>query len=86
MSENEYREYQRNMTTKADIRNAMAYAVKEGRAQGIAEGREEGKAQGIVEGRAEAIEMIAINCKHQGLPIEMIARITGLTEEQISKM
>lgn len=92
MSENEYREYQRNMTTKADIRNAMAYAVKEGkaqgiaegRAQGIAEGRAEGIVQGIAEGKAEALSIVASNLKQQGIPLDVIAKATGLTEEQIT--
>ena len=63
----------------------------EGRAEGLAKGREEGLAEGrevgLAEGRAEG-EMnkgleVARQMKAEGLPVEMIARCTGLSIEQI---
>ncbi len=66
----------------------MAYAVKEGKAQGIAEGRAEGIVQGIAEGRAEgkaeALEIVASNLKQQGIPLDVIAKATGLPQERVS--
>jgi predicted transposase/invertase (TIGR01784 family) len=54
----------------------------EGRAEGKAEGRAEGKAEGRAEGRAE----IAANMRQKGIPISMIAELTGLTIAEIEAL
>ena len=58
--------------------------------EGLEEGRAEGRAEGLAEGRAEG-EMnkgleIARQMKVEGLPVEMIARCTGLSIEQIKDL
>ena len=67
---------------------------KEGHKEGLAKGREEGllrgREEGLAEGRAEG-EMnkgleIARQMKAEGLPLEMIARCTGLSMEQIKDL
>ena len=60
-------QYLNDMTTERDIRNQIAYA------------RDEGKA----EGREEERRLIAQKCKEEGMPIEMIIRLSGLTEQEI---
>ena len=53
-----------------------------GREKGRAEGREEGRAEGKTEERlANARKM-----KQKGYPLEDIAEITGLTEEEIAEL
>ena len=63
------------MTTERDIHNQIEYARKEG--------IEKGRQEGIEEGRKEERRLIAQKCKKEGMPIEMIIRLSGLTEQEI---
>lgn len=66
----------------------------EGRAEGCAEGRAEGREEGLKEGRAEGLEQgrlqerleLARKFKASGIPVELIAMNTGLSEEEISAL
>jgi predicted transposase/invertase (TIGR01784 family) len=62
--------------------SAEKKAAEKGRAEGLAEGREEGRA----EGRAEEKLEIAKNMKADGQPLDLIAKFTGLTIEEIEKL
>ena len=53
------------------------------RLEGMEEGRAEGRAEGKAEGRAEEKNNIARKMLANGLSIEQIALITGLTEQEI---
>ena len=74
-AKDEKTKYENNMTTERDIRNQIAYARDEGRKEGKVEGREEGK--------EEATLAVANKLKAKGIPPEIIAEATGLTEQQI---
>lgn len=50
------------------------------------EGKIEGRAEGRVEGRAEAYFTTARNLKLLGVPIDTIAKSTGLTAEEIDEL
>lgn len=63
--------------------NARLEGMEEGKAEGRAEGRVEGRAEGKAEGRAEEKNDIARKMLANGLSIEQIALITGLTEPEI---
>ena len=52
--------------------------IEKGREEGIEKGREEGS-------RTKAIET-ARNCLHLNMPIETIAQITGLTQDEINQL
>lgn len=67
------------MTTERDIHNQIECARKEGIEQGIEQGIEKGRE----EGRKEERRLIAQKCKKEGMPIEMIIRLSGLTEQEI---
>ncbi len=58
----------------------------EGRAQGRTEGREEGREEGRAEGRAEEKRALAQAMKAEGLPAATIARISGLSEDEVKKL
>ena len=62
----------------------------EGRMKGLeegrAEGREEGRAEGMAEGRVEEKFVIARGMKADGLPVETIAKYTGLSAEEIENL
>ena len=62
----------------------------EGRAEGLAEGRAKGLAEGKAEGKAEGIKLTQLeNAKKmlaEDFTIEMIAKITGLTQKEIENV
>ena len=75
--------YAQAMKNKWDYQNTINYARKEGREEGRAEGRAEGKAEGILEGKKEQSRETARQMLAEGLPVELVARCTKLTEEEI---
>ena len=82
------------MTTARDTHNQIEYAkeighaegLEEGLAKGRAEGREEGRAEGRKEGREDAKQQIAINLLQLGTPCEIVAKATGLSLEEVTKL
>ena len=54
--------------------------------KGIRKGIAKGKAEGKAEGKKEQAVEIAINCIEQGLEINTIANVTGLTIQEIEKL
>lgn len=79
-----------SMTTERDLKNQFAYARKEGRALGIEEGRAEGRVEGRAEGRAEGRKeeriLLATKMKAEGLALEVISRVTGLSQEECASL
>ena len=70
------------MTTARDTHNQIEYAKEIGHA----EGREEGRAEGLEEGREEERNAIAINLIQLGTPCEIVAKATGLSLEEVTKI
>lgn len=60
--------------------------IDTGRYEGYMDGKAEGKAEGIAEGERKKQLEIASTMKAKGIPIESIIEITGLTEEDITKL
>ena len=50
------------------------------------EGRTEGRVEGLVEGRVEGVESVAINALKQGMVVDTIAQLTGLSVERIAQI
>ena len=48
--------------------------------------RNEGRTEGRVEGRVEGVESVAINALKQGMVVDMIAQLTGLSVERIAQI
>ena len=59
---------------------------EEGRAEGREEGRAEGRAEGIAEGRQKEKLENARKLKENGVPVELIAKSLGLTDEEIGSI
>ena len=57
-------------------------ALLEGEKRGKAEGRIEGKLEGKLEGKAE----VARTALGEGLDIDMVCKITGLSRETVMKL
>ena len=66
-----------------DYKNTKDYAVARGKAEGKAEGLAEGLAQGKEEGISQEQQAIARRMLTDGLPIDVVAKYTTLTEDQI---
>ena len=94
MDSNERKSYDRHIDTIM-YQNGVFDAAhlegwEEGLAKGMADGKAEGRAEGIIEGKAkgkaEANLETARKLKDLGLDFEVIAKGTGLTVEEISKL
>ncbi|MBP7496942.1 MAG: PD-(D/E)XK nuclease family transposase [Bacteroidales bacterium] len=67
-------EYEDSLKYYRDIKNSLDTA------------REEGKIEGKEEGLKEGVDKIALNCLKEGLPLDVIIKLTGLTKQQIEKL
>ena len=91
LSDMEKEEYAKSILEYDDVKDAIEYnrrqAREEGREQGREEGREEGRKEGRVEGMqqgdANARLQLAKNMLTEGISPAMVARISGLTEEEV---
>ena len=67
-------------------KSGQSKGIEIGKEQGIEQGIEIGKEQGIEIGSTKKQEEIARNLKKENVDIQFIARVTGLTEEEIEKI
>ena len=75
--------YETYMRTELDIIAEKAYA----RDEGLAEGEAKGRAEGLAEGRAEGHEALLETARRmlaEGLSVEMAAKCTGLSREDLA--
>jgi len=94
MTEREQREYREYMVSVHAARDAWETlrdeSRAEGHAEGLAEGLAEGEAKGRAEGRAEGETKTrrenALKMKADNMPVELIAKYTGLTVEEIAAL
>ena len=70
--------YETRMQSLADVESKIASAEEKGRE----EGREEGREQGI----HQTTKNIALNLAKEGTPLEIIAKVTGLSETDIKQI
>jgi predicted transposase/invertase (TIGR01784 family) len=86
--------YIRRYPPENDWNNIMDYARKEGFGKGMDEGIEVGIKEGIKKGIKEGIKKgeitksfeMAKKCFQQKMPIELVAKLTGLTPEQLIEL
>lgn len=87
LSTEELREYETSVNAYRDIENAVETAKKDGERigmkKGLEQGLEQGRAEGKVEGEKLAYLATARNLKAMGMPVEKIAKATGLTIDEI---
>lgn len=75
----ERRAYELSSNAYRDIKNGMDSAKKEGLQEGIRRGIQQGIQQGILEERKRNAKAM----KDDGMPMELIAKYTGLASEEI---
>ena len=68
------------------MQKGMQKGIEEGLQKGIEEGMQKGIEEGMQKGMQKGIYTVARNMKQMGLPIVDIAKATGLTEEDITKL
>ena len=85
-SREERREYEASIKNYWDyystMKTATDKAIAKGRAEGLAEGRAEGETIGVEKNRREN----ALKMKADNMPVELIAKYTGLTVEEIAAL
>ena len=87
-----YRDWKNTIDTA--VQKAVKKATQKARKEGLKEGLKEGRAEGLKEGLEEGLEKgrkettysIARQMKSEGLPAVTIAKITGLTEDEIDRL
>ena len=70
--------YEKSIMNRNDYENILCERYEDGFAAGIEEGREEGREEWLV--------LAAKNMIAQGLSIDIIMQVTGLSEAQLEKL
>ena len=82
--------YEKDMITERDYQNIIDTAAEDGRAEGFAEGLAEGEAKGRSEGKAEGLAegkvLIAKAMVEEGIDTNTIAKVTGLSCEEVKSL
>lgn len=98
MNREEQAAYRRYLDNRVILADQIFTAKGEGRLEGRAEGREEGREEGLKEGREEGRKegreegqqseklRAARKMKDDGMSVDLIAKYTGLTIEQIENL
>ena len=88
MSEDEKMQILAELRLKAirDEKAIKRFAIKEGMEQGMKQGIKQGMKQGIKQGRKQGRKETAKKMKEEGFDIELIKKITELTEEEINSL
>lgn len=86
----EYDSYEESLKVYRDwintIKTAKIKSKEEGHKEGLKEGLEQGKKIGIEKGKKEKAMEMAKHMKQKGYPINDIAELTGLSEEEINSL
>ena len=86
MSKSELNAYYRHLDNVVILRDNIVTARGEGRLEGRLEGRAEGRAEGINIGSKKTKAGIAKQMKMDGMPMEIIMKYTGFTQDEIEKL
>lgn len=90
MQKAEQQDYEDSLKVYRDMKNVLDTAelkgMKKGMKEGLEKGRKEGLKEGIEQGSFEERRKNARAMKDLGLPLETIAKVTGMTAEDIEKV
>ena len=79
----EKEEYKKSVLEYEDVQKAVQYARELGHEEGCEEGRELGREEGLKQGHADEKRLFVRNMLAEGFDPMVIAKITGMTEEDI---
>ena len=80
---NEYEAYWKQVSSEKTL---QIEATEKGRAEGMKQGIEQGREEGREEGRVAALNEAAKKMKDEGMTLSLIAKLTGISVEQIEKL
>ncbi|MDR3001020.1 MAG: hypothetical protein LBU89_07135, partial [Fibromonadaceae bacterium] len=98
LSPEDRRSYDKHVDNRRSEKSTIYTAKLEGKAEGHAEGKLEGKLEGEAlgeargiekgkaEGKAEGILQVAKKMKAEGVDIDVILKVTGLSAEDVAKL
>ncbi len=86
LSEADKREYDNYIKDWRDTFGVIVGNFDKGKFEGHQEGRQEGIEEGRQEGRLESRYEIAKNCLAEGMPVTVITKLTGLSEDEIRQI
>lgn len=86
MTKEELNAYYRHLDNIVILRDNIFTERAEGRAEGRVEGHAEGVEEGRAEGERDARIEIARNLKKAGIPVEVIAKSSGLTVDEVENI
>ena len=73
-------------TLHSSVRREREKGKAEGKAEGLKEGMRQGMAQGMAQGAHDKALASAKVMKADGMPTDLIAKYTGLSEEQVKNL
>lgn len=68
------------------MKKGMEKGLAAGMEKGLAEGLAKGKEEGLAEGKKEGTKEIAAKLKQNGMPIDTISQLTGLSRQEIESL
>ena len=86
LTKEEQEKYDNSMMVMWDNYAVYKHAEEKGIVKGEAKGRAEGRVEGRAEGKKEKAKEIALNLLAYHTSIEVIAKTTGLTIEEVKKL
>ena len=78
--------FKEDKTVSEELRELFSYLFEEAKNEGKAEGKAEGRAEGKTEGKAEGLLSAAKNMLLNGLDVNLTAKCSGLTVEEVQKL
>ena len=78
------------MTFEYMLKGRERIGIEQGRAEGLAEGHaaglSEGRSEGLAEGAAQEKREIAKSMIKEGIAIEIIKKVTGLSADEVEEL
>ena len=84
--EHERRLYELREKWLHDIATLQKHARQEGHKEGVEEGRREGIKKGVEKGRKEGLRTSARNMLRKGMPMALVAEVTGLSPDEVAAL
>ncbi len=82
----ERKEYKKSVLEYKDVQGAIICAREDGIEEGIEIGMEKGRIEGLNEGKMAEKRQLALNMIAEGIAIETIVRVSGLSSEEIMEL
>ncbi len=80
------RTYKKNLLQYNDVRNEVECAREDGVEEGMQKGVQQGIQHGILQGMQQTTYEIAQKCIQEGMSLDFVIRITGLSSEELKSI